>query len=343
VKSPVLNRRTFLMGSAALAVSACSQTPGRVLNFYNWSNFIASDTLTNFEAETGCRVNYEEFSSADVMFAKLKIGVTGYDLVVAPGYMVRRMIRHNLLMPISQKIDRSVFMPRLQKPPFDPTLEFSIPYLWGNTGVAYNTEKVPGTPDSWDLLWDPAYRRHITILDEKRDAISMALFKLGLPPNSTDPAQLQQAKEALLEQRPLVRRYTSDFTDDLIRQETWAALGWSGDVAQAKAANPKIDYYIPKEGGFLFVDSLVIPKGAPHPEAALKFIQYYLRPEVCSAITNTTGYANPVMAAKKFARPELIDTPLGYPPEDLLKRLHYQEDLGAAEVLWDKIWEEVKR
>jgi spermidine/putrescine transport system substrate-binding protein len=337
-----LSRRRFLIASAAL-LCACTGRRDKVLNFYNWSNFIAPDTLSNFERESGIQVNYEEFSSADVMFAKLKIGVTGYDLVVAPGYMVRRMIRHDLLRPIGNELPPLELLPHLATPPYDPELRYSVPYLWGTTGVGYNSEKISGKPTSWDLLWDQDYGRHFTILDEKRDAIGMALFRLGFSPNSVVPEELQLAKEELLRQRPLVRRYTSDFTDDLIRGETWAALGWSGDVAQAKAANPKVEFFLPDEGGFLFVDSLVIPKGAPHPEAALAFIKYFLRPEVCSKITNATGYANGVKAAKVLVRPDLIDNSLGYPTQEVMQRLAYQEDLGAAEAVWDRIWEEVKR
>lgn len=339
----MLTRREFLLASAAGLACACTGSGSRVLNFYNWSNFIAPDTISKFQAETGIRVNYEEFSSADVMFAKLKIGVTGYDLVVAPGYMVRRLIRHDLLSPIGKEIDKQKLLGRLVDPPYDEGLQYSVPYLWGSTGVGYNSDKIPKPDPSWDLLWEERLRKRITILDEKRDAIGMALFKLGFSPNSVDPKELEAAKQVLLEQRPLVRRYTSDFTDDLIRGETWAALGWSGDVAQARASNPKIEFYLPKEGCFLFVDSLVVPRSAPHPEAALAFIKYFLRPEVCSDITNTTGYANAVAASKKLVRPELIDSALGYPPEEVLARLSYQGDLGADEAVWDRIWEEVKR
>lgn len=339
-----MKRRTFLFGSLACCLAAgCGSSRQNVLNFYNWSNFIGPTTVRDFEKETGIRVNYEEFSSADVMYAKLKIGVTGYDLVVAPGYMVRRMIRQDLLLPLEPKPDPNLLLPHLQNPPFDPGLKYSVPYLWGTTGIAYNSDKVKGRPDSWSLLWDPKFKRHITMLDEKRDSISAALFKLGEDPNSTDPKVLQRAKEELLKQRPLVRRYTSDFTDDLIREETWVALGWSGDVAQAQASNPKVKYYIPKEGGFLFADNLCIPKGAPHPENARKFIDYFLRPEVCSQVSNATSYANPVAAAKPLVKQSLVDNSLGYPPPEQLKRLVYQQDLGAHEMDWDRLWEEVKR
>lgn len=339
-----MNRRTFLFGSLAVCLAAgCRTKSEAVLNFYNWSNFIAPDTIKNFEQETGIRVNYEEFSSADVMYAKLKIGVTGYDLVVAPGYMVRRMIRQNLLAEISPRLDASLLLEHLRTPPYDPELAYSIPYLWGTVGIAYNQERIQGIPDSWSLLWDRRYERHITMLDEKRDSIAAALFKLGLDPNTTDDADLEKAKLSLLEQRPLIRRYTSDFTDDLIREETWVALGWSGDVAQAQASNPNVQFYIPKEGSFLFADNLCIPKGAPHPENARRFIDFFLRPDVCSKISDSTGYANPVVEATKLVRPSLIDNSLGYPTPDQLKRLHYQEDLGGDEMAWDRLWEEVKR
>lgn len=339
----MLSRREFLLASMAGLASACSGSKSRVLNFYNWSNFIAPDTISNFQKESGIRVNYEEFSSADVMFAKLKIGVTGYDLVVAPGYMVRRLIRHDLLTPIGEHLDKAALLPRLQDPPYDEGLRYSVPYLWGSTGVGYNSQKIANPEPSWDLLWEERLKKRITILDEKRDAIGMALFKLGLSPNSVEPEELELAKKLLLSQRPLVRRYTSDFTDDLIRGETWAALGWSGDVAQARASNPKIEFYLPREGCFLFVDSLVVPRTAPHPEAALAFIKYFLRPDVSSSVTNATGYANPVAASKELVRPELLDSALGYPPDEVLSRLSYQGDLGSAEEIWDRIWEEVKR
>ncbi len=339
-----MNRRTFLFGSLACAFAAgCSSSSRPILNFYNWSNFIAPDTIAGFEAATGIRVNYEEFSSADVMYAKLKIGVTGYDLVVAPDYMVRRMVRQDLLSELQPPVDSSRFLPHLLDPPYDPGFRYSMPYLWGTTGVAYNRKRVPGGPHGWELLWDPRLKGRITILDEKRDAIAAALFALGEDPNSTDPTVLTRAKAKLLEQRPLVRRYTSDFTDDLIRGETWAALGWSGDVAQAQAANSDIEYTIPDEGAFLFVDSLCIPKGAPHPDNARLFLDYFQKPEVCAAITNATGYANPISEARQWVDAALLDNSLGYPPSRVLERLSHQEDLGAHEQAWDRLWEEVKR
>lgn len=341
----LLPRRQFLgqaAGALAAGLCGCFDSP-RTLNFYNWSLFIGPDTLPQFQKQTGIQVNYEEFSSADVMFAKLKIGVTGYDLVVSPDYMLRRLIRHRLVRKLPRKVARDSLYARLQSPPWDPQLEYSIPYLWGSTGIAYLKHKVSRPPDSWQALWSGEVGRRVTMLDEKRDTLGAALIHCGYSGNSTRPEELQVAKQSLLEQKKWVRRYTSDFVDDLIRQETYLALAWSGDVHTAVQSEPRVGYAVPREGSFLFVDNLCIPASAPHPEAAMQFMEYYLQPEVAAGVTNGCGYANPVEAAERFVRPELLADPLTYPSKEVMSRLVFQEDLGPAERLWDQIWEEIKR
>jgi len=342
----VLSRRSLLRAGAGLALASLAGgclSSGPELNFYNWSLFIGPQTIPEFEKSTGIRVNYEEFSSADVMFAKLKIGVTGYDLVVTPDYMLRRLIRHKLVQKLPRPVTRESIYPRLRQPPWDPQLEYSIPYLWGSTGIAYLKHKVDPPPSSWNDLWSGRYGRRITMLDEKRDTLGAALIRLGYSGNSTDPQQLELAKQSLLEQKQFVRRYTSDFIDDLIRHETFLALAWSGDVHTAIQSEPRVGYCVPKEGSFFFVDNMAIPGSAPHPEAAMQFIQYYMQPQVAAGVTNGCGYANPIEASEKFVKPELLSDPLTYPPKEILDRLVFQEDLGAAEKIWDRVWEEVKR
>ncbi len=328
-------------GAAGLGLGCGGSRP--TLNFYNWSLFIGPDTIEKFQQASGIEVNYEEFSSADVMFAKLKIGVTGYDLVVSPDYMLRRLIRHNLVQKLGLKLPVQSLYARLQSPPWDPQLEYSIPYLWGSTGIAYLRNHVQPAPDSWDALWSEKYARRITMLDEKRDTLGAALIRLGYSGNSQNPKELAQAKASLLEQKRLVRRYTSDFVDDLIRQETHLALAWSGDCHSALASQPQLAYAVPQEGSFFFVDNLFIPASAPHPQAARAFLEFYLQPEVAAGVTNGCGYANPVETSEKFIKPELLADPLTYPSKDVMQRLVFQEDLGPAEKLWDEIWEEIKR
>lgn len=339
-----MKRRSLLKIAALAGLSGLAGCQSRrTLNFYNWSLFIGPNTIPNFEKLTGIQVNYEEFSSADVMYAKLKIGLTGYDLVVSPDYMLKRLIRQKLVQPLPKPVPRASLYERLQAPPWDPELRYSVPYLWGTTGVGYRKDHVAGSPDSWDLLWDEKYARRITMLDEKRDAIGSALIRLGFSGNSKNPEELQKAKQSLLEQKPLVRRYTSDFTDDLIRGETYAALAWSGDVHQAIESSDQIAYFVPKEGSFFFVDNLCVPAEAPHPREAMEFILYYLQPEVAAEVTNAKGYANPVQASEKHILPEIRKDQLTYPSAEAMKRLVFQEDLGEAERIWDQVWEEVKR
>lgn len=320
----------------------CLDNP-KTLNFYNWSLFIGPDTIADFEKSTGIQVNYEEFSSADVMFAKLKIGVTGYDLIVSPDYMVRRLIRHKLVQKFTRPLPRERIYERLRRPPWDPELEYSLPYLWGTTGIAYLKHRMKGPVESWDVLWNGEYGRRITMLDEKRDTLGVALIRLGYSGSSVDPKELEAAKQSLLEQKRWVRRYTSDFIDDLLRQETYLALAWSGEAHHAVKSDARVGYCVPNEGSFLFVDSLCVPASAPHPDCAMQFLQYYMQPEVAAGVTNGCGYANPIESAEKLVEPQLLNDPLTYPSRETLNRLVYQEDLGIQEQLWDRIWEEVKK
>lgn len=333
-----MKRRTFLILAAGL-VAGCGQFKS-TLNFYNWANYIGETTIPDFERETGIRVNQDNFSSQDVLFAKLKIGLEGYDLVVATDYMVRRLIKHNLLMPLEGVEGLDDLIPRFRHKPWDPEHRFSIPYLWGTTGIAYNRKYAP-RPDSLRVLWDPRYKNRIGMLKEKRDTIGAALLRLGLDGNSVRPEDLQRAQDALLQQKPLVRRYSTDMIDDLVREEYHVALGYSGDVNQAHSSQPEVEYVIPREGGYLWADNLCVPRDAPHYESAIRFINYVLRPEVAASITDTVGYPNAVARARALVRPELLDNPLGYAPESMLAHCIFQEDLGPGERLWDQVWEKV--
>ncbi|MEW6280589.1 MAG: spermidine/putrescine ABC transporter substrate-binding protein, partial [Candidatus Eremiobacterota bacterium] len=293
-----VTRRRFLQGLAAgsLALASGCGPERNTLNFYNWANYIGEDTIPDFQRKTGIQVNYENFSSQDELFAKLKIGVTGYDLVVATDYMVRRLLKHRLLMPL-RGLSLEGLSSRFRETPWDPEHRYSVPYLWGTTGLAYNRSRVRPAPTSYDSLWDPRYAKRIAMLDEKRDTIGCALLRLGYSGNSIDPRELEEALKTLLEQKKLVKTYSSDMIDDLARGEFHLALGWSGDVGQARDSNDEVDYLIPREGGFMFVDCLCVPDGAPHPEAAIRFIHYVTQPRVMADITNLVGYPNAIEAS----------------------------------------------
>lgn len=346
VHEPTLGRRRFVTSSlcalAAFALGGCSSSTQRRLNIFNYSNYIAPNTVKLFSAKHKVSVVYDEFSSQDVLFAKLKLGA-GYDLVVASDYMLRRLIRQKVIATIdSSFVHRNAIMPRFRHVPWDPHLQFSVPYLWGTTGIGYNRRKVKEIPHSWKDLWDYRYRGYISMLDEKRDTLGAALILLGYDGNSTNPDELQQASKVLLEQQPLLRQYTNDVIDGLARNQLWLAQAWSGDAARAREANSDIDYYLPDEGSFVFVDSWCIPRTAEHYQEAIEFLNYVMQPEVVAQVTNTTGFPSTIEAAKEFVDNKNIDQPLGYPPPDMLARTVFQTDLGSKEQMWDNIWGKIK-
>lgn len=342
---PGPGRREFLGRSlaalAGFAWTGCSRRSRRALNIFNYSNYIAPDTVSRFRSQTGISVIYDEFSSQDVLFAKLKLGA-GYDLVVASDYMLRRLLRQQILAPLEGFAHRDGMLERFRNPPWDPGLDYSVPYLWGTTGIGYNRRRVREVPDSWEILWDPAYRGHITMLDEKRDTLGVSLIRLGHSGNSMDPGELQAASRALAEQKPLIRQYTNDYIDGLARNEIWLALAWSGDVARARASNPDVDYFLPREGSFVFVDSWCMPREAPHPQEAIAFLNYLMQPGPLAEVTNATGFPSTLAGARDLVRPDLLENPLGYPPQEMLDRTVFQADLGAGERLWDQVWDQLK-
>ncbi len=340
-----ISRRQFLAGAScalmAFSFSGCSRKSSRSLNIYNYSNYIAENTIANFKKDIGISVIYDEFSSQDVLFARLKLG-DAYDLVVATDYMLRRLIRQNLLYPIEGFALKQAISERFQAPPWDPELRWSVPYLWGTTGIGYNASKVKEKPSSWDVLWDERYAQRITMLDEKRDSIGAALIKMGFNGNSINPQELEKAKKLLNDQKKLVRQYTCDYIDSLARNEVWLAQAWSGDVVRARASNPLIEYCLPQEGSFMFVDSWCIPKFAKHRKEATEFLNYCMQPETIAQITNHTGFPNTIEKSKLYVNKELLNNPLAYPPEEMLARTYFQTDIGANEKEWDKIWGKIK-
>lgn len=355
-----LNRRQFLkfltgagLGAAiCMGGFSCAGNGGRgkkkILNFYNYSNYIGEKTIPNFEEEFYFRVNSDYYSKQDILYAKIKIGVTGYDLLVATDAILRRFMRQNLLLPVLSENIPNVknLMTRFQSPPYDPGLKYSIPYLWGTTVIAYNKKYISEPVTSWKELWNPKYKGKITMLDEKQDAIGCTLLMLGYSPNSRNPKELKEAKKILLEQRPLLKKYSADtYQDELISNDIWIAQGWSGDVMQVIQENPNIDFIIPNEGSIIWADTFCIPNGAPHQDNARIFVDYILRPDTGADIASQVGYATPNQAAYdllKKTNPEHANDVRIYPPPEVMERLFFTENLGEYEKEWNKIWEDVK-
>lgn len=354
----MIGRRRFLknllaMGGALMlpSLGGCSSVHGKtksVLNFYNYSNYIDPQTIPAFETEFNSRVNVDYYSKQDILFAKIKIGVTGYDLIIATDNMLRRFEKHNLLLPLEpEKVpNMKNLMDIFKKPPYDPDHKYSIPYLWGTTVIAYNKKFVTETVDSWKILWNPKYKGKISMLDEKTDLIGCTLKMLGYSGNDTDRAHVEQARKALMEQRPLVKKYTSDtYQDELLANETWLCQGWSGDIMQVMESNPDIDYIIPKEGSFIWVDNCCIPRGALHPDTAREFINYLMRPDVGMRNAAHTGYPTPLEPSFQLLKktdPEMAEDERVYPSKKTLGMLEFYKDLGQEERYWNSIIEDIK-
>jgi spermidine/putrescine transport system substrate-binding protein len=335
----------FIQTRKAYAAEVDRSKLSNELNIYNWSDYIGEDTIPNFEKEFGVKVNYDTYEDNEALLAKLQSGATGYDIVVPTGYMVEIMIKQGILAPIdpSNVPNLKGVSKTLQNPPYDPGRKYSVPWQWGTTGFAYNSKKVAGKVDSWNLLWDPRYSGKITILDDMRSAISVALKKLGYSLNSTSEKELMEAKKQLLEQKPLLKAYISAPVKSLlISGEVWLSQLWVGDTLMAKDENEDIQYCIPKEGCEIWDDNLAIPKSAPHKYTAEVWMNYCLRPEVSAGVSNFVHYATPVEAAKKFINKEDLNNPGIYPTEDVMDRLEFQKDVGEATRIYDQIWTELK-
>ncbi|MER3543050.1 MAG: ABC transporter permease [Chloroflexota bacterium] len=328
------------------------QVTSKEFNLYAWSEYVPQDLLDAFSQEYGVKVNYDTYSSNEELLAKLQAGASGYDVIIPSDYMFTIMANLGLLEPIDlnhipnfANIDE-----RFKNPPFDPGNKYSVPYQWGTVAIAVNTEKVQQPITKFADLWDLMFRNNLVVLDDEREIIGMALVVLGYSKNSTDPAQLEAAKQKLLELVPNIKLYDSDSPKTaLLSGEVIAGVIWNGEAALAHQENPAIDYILPEEGCGLWEDNLAIPKGAPHKDAAEAFINFVLRPEMSILITRDFPYSNPNKAALDLLAkedPQAYQAYMGFaatnPPPEALEKCHRIVDVGEATTLWDKVWTEVK-
>ncbi len=315
------------------------------LNIYNWSNYIAPNTIPDFEKEFGVKVHYDNYASNEELLAKLQAGGAGYDIIVPTGYMVKIMSSLGLLaeLDMTHIPNFQNIVPEYKNTPFDPGNKYSVPYQVGLGGLGINTAKVKEPIDSWATLWDAKYKGRISILDDSRSGFIPALKLMGYSINSTSAEQLQQAKEMLIKQKALVKAYTSDTYMDMLKSgDVWIAYGYSGDVYQVIAEAPHIKFVIPKEGVEIGVDNLCIPKNAPHQYTAEVFINYILRAGVGAAITNATHYGSPNAASRDSILPEILNDPGIFPPKEVLDRCEFINDVGEATQHYDRLWSELK-
>lgn len=310
------------------------------LHIYNWSDYIAEDTVPNFEKEFGIRVTYDTYESNEEMAAKLQAGATGYDIIVPSSYILPVLTATDLIEPLNRKYltNWGNVSPIFQSPPTDPGSVYTVPWQWGTSGIAYRTDRITTPLDSWAVFLDPTYDGKMTMMDDGREVLGAFLRYRGHSLNSTDPAELAAAKADAIEAKQHLKAYISaPVKAQLISGDVLIAQLWNGDTAQAKTEQPNLGYVIPKEGCTIFSDFMCVPRSAAHKRAAHEWMNYILRPEVGAALSEATGYGTPNAAAARLMR-----NPVAYPTEEELKRLEYQVDLGRDTAVWDRIWTEIK-
>lgn len=351
--------------SAALLVTMTfgASAQEKVVNVFNWSDYIDTSILEDFTKETGIKVVYDVFDSNEILETKLLAGGSGYDVVVPSGHFLARQIEAGVF----QKLDKSK-LPNLSNmwdvvsertAAYDPGNEYSVNYMWGTTGIGYNVEKVKAALgidkiDSWDVVFDPEKIAKLKdcgvyILDQSQDIVPAALHYLGLDPNSRDTENLAKAEELLLKIRPFVRKFhSSEYINGLANGDICLAVGWSGDVFQARdrAAEANqgvtVNYVIPKEGAQMWFDQMAIPADAQHLDEALAFINYMMKPEVAAKASNYVYYANGNKASKEFIEKDILDDPAIYPDDATMAKLYTVLPYGPKEQrlvtrLWTKV------
>jgi spermidine/putrescine transport system substrate-binding protein len=320
---------------------------GQTLSVYNWSTYIADDTVANFEEACGVTVNYDVYDSNESMLARLRQGNPGYDLAVPTDYTVAIMAAEGLLEPINHdNIPNFVHLnEELLDEPYDPGNQYSIPYQWGTIGVGYNVANVGEEITSWEQVWN--YDGPVAWLDDLRGTIGLALQLLGYDPNSTDLDEIAAARDFLIENGSNVVAIAADDGQALLeRGEVDIAIEYSGDIFQLifECECEDYAYSIPEEGALLWVDSMVVLTGAPNAPLAEVWMDYILDPQVSADIANYVAYASPNQTSIDLGLidEELLSNPAIYPDEEILSRLFIIADVAEAEVDYSNAWDEIR-
>ncbi|WP_315918898.1 polyamine ABC transporter substrate-binding protein [Mesorhizobium sp. SP-1A] len=347
-----MHRKAIWLSAATALVALFAlgaQAQERVVNVYNWSDYIDQSILADFTKETGIKVVYDTFDSNEILETKLLAGGSGYDVVVPTANFLSRQIQAGVF----QKLDKSklpnlknmwdVITERTAK--YDPGNDYAINYMWGTVGIGYNIDKVKaalGTDkiDSWDVVFKPENMKKLKdcgvhFLDSPTDVIPSALKYLGLDPEDNSPENLQKVEDMLLAVRPYVRKFhSSEYINGLANGDICVAIGWSGDVFQARdradeaKAGVHLAYAVPKEGAEMWFDMMAIPADAPHVEEAHEFLNFIMKPEVIAKSSNFVYYANGNKASQQFINKDILDDPAVYPDEGTMKKLF---TVGALE------------
>ena len=340
IKSIVLLLLVLIMGTMATGCGDKRPT----INVYNWGDYMDTSIIKDFEEEYNIKVNYSTFATNEDMYVKLKQGGTSYDVLFPSDYMIERMVSEDMLVKLDKNNISNIknVEEKFLGLDFDPNDEYSIPYMWGTVGIIYNKKMVDDKVDSWDILWNEKYKDQIIMLYSQRDSIAVALKKLGYSMNTRDVKELEEAKQELINQKPLVYAYLGDEVKDvMIGGEAALAVVWSGDAVAMIRENPDLEYAIPKEGTNLWFDNMVIPKSTKNKEAAEKFINFMCRPDIAAKNADYIGYSTPIPEAVKLLPEDIRNSKVAYPEDEKIENTEIFKDPKDIIQVYDKIWTDV--
>jgi len=338
----------LMIGVMSLSFVGCSSggENGKVV-VYNWGDYIDPAVNDMFTKETGIKVVYSDYANNEEMYASVEPGNVKYDVLFPSDYMIEKMINRDMLqkMDFSQMPNYENIDEQFLNLPYDPNNEYSVPYMWGTVGIVYNKTMVDEPVDSWDILWDSKYKEQIFMYDSERDSIMVALKKLGYSMNTRDEKQLEEAKELLIEQAPLVLAYVGDEgKNKMINGEAALMIAWAGDAMVMLEENPDLAYALPKEGTNYFVDGIVMPKNAENVSQAYQYINFLCRPDIAKMNAEYIGYSTPISAARELLPDEVKNSEVAYPNEatlngELMEMFNDPSDIAS---LYSSIWTQVK-
>ncbi len=325
---------------SSLLFTSCGDSKEQLV-VYNWGDYIDMDTVAAFEEEYNVKVVYEQFDSNEAMYVKVKESNDAYDVLVPSDYMIQRLIKEDMLSKINFDNVPNIenVNPIFRKTPHDPAGEYAAGYMWGTVGILYNTEMVTEPVDSWNILWDEAYKGQIIMYDSMRDSFAVALKALNYSLNTRDENELNDAKNLLISQKPLLQaRLTDAIKDKMIQGEAALAVVYSGDAFYCQGENPALEYSVPDEGSNIWYDGMVITKNSKHKELAEKFINFMCRPDIALKNAEYIGFTPANNAALEMLDEETLDNHIFLPTEDELLRCQMFEDLGDFQKAVDKAW-----
>lgn len=331
---------------SAIALFSTTSFAEETLYVYNWTDYIPSQLINKFTEETGIKVNYSTFESNEEMYSKLKLVNGGYDLVFPSSYYVGKMAKEGML----EKIDKSklsnlkYITPSLMGKDYDPDNDYSLPYVYGLTGLGVNAIDIdPKTVTSWADLWKPEYKNKVLLMADSREVFHIALLLDGHSPNTQSEAEIKAAYTRLEKLLPNVITFNSDSPEmPFLQGEATIGMLWNGSADRAAKENPDIKFIYPKEGAIIWVDNYAIPKGAKHIEAAHKFIDFLLRPENAKIVLETMGFSMPNEGVKALLPAEEVNNPVLFPPEEEIKKGIMQSDVGDAVDIYENYWNKLK-